>query len=528
MQHKSQPRKALSLFGLVLIGLICAAQGAPVFTQVPAIAKQGDSVILINFTVSESTDVEVGIVNSAGKVINHLAAGVLGGKYAPPAPLVSGLTQSIAWNITDDEGNRVFGDDYKVRVRFGVRPEFVWKNVLGKLWKPSLSVSPGIDMWGDWRNLFWQTMKTTIPGKLDFIVIPDKYNTGMFRYAYSHTDPFTAGRSDSAIMVMLKVEADFYVAERSDQAYNPYLERYTATGERIITGDNIYDIYKAHGLAGERMFLPLGGSSGGNPVRFCFIDKASYVQEGDDPWNTDPQTDFLCKWHPMLKPQTPGAMHVNSVPGTDIFSRNAGGMVRYDASTGQEINRFDYSGIIEGPPLPLFFGGQFGGQFLAYDIKAQLLYINNPMGYGNIDLGNALSYGYLYRFNMWDYSPAPWPQTGSNRVGPFNPDAEGDKWEGGDKGTAVGPDGAIYVNSISDANSVGGFRNGQWHRISVVKDGAIIDSCRIRLETWFSTLKVDRHGNIYVGSKAKPRGFSMPEDIQSLLRPFPATSTSQN
>ena len=477
MYCQSQPRKAPALFGLVLMGLFCAAQGAAVFTQAPNLAQQGDSVILINFTVSESTDVEVGIVNGAGKVINHLAAGVLGGRYAPPAPLVTGLTQSIAWNITDDYGNRVFGDDYKVRVRLGVRPKFVWKNVLGTRWNPPLSARPGMDMWGDRRNLFWQVLQ--LGGNLNFSVIPEKYIG--YRYANSHT----RSASDSAIMVMLKCETDFFVAERNDQPKHPYLDRYTPTGERIITQSGIYNIYKAHGLAGDRMYLPEGGYmydghgyfKGGNLLRFCFVEKNSYVREGDDPWNIDPQTDFLCRWHPLItNPQTPGSMHVNSIPGTDIFSRNAGGMKRYDASTGQEIHSFDYSGIIEGPPLPLYFGGQFGGSFLAYDNKEQLMYINNPQGYGSIDLGGALFYGYLYRFNMWDYSPAPWPQTGTNRVGPFNPNSEGFNWEGGDKGTAVGPDGAIYVNSRSDGNSEGGFIDGRhWLRVSVVKDGVIID-----------------------------------------------------
>ena len=105
MSQQSQTRKALSLFGLILLtGLFCAAQSAAVFTQGPAVAKQGDSVV-ITFTVSEATDVEVGIVDStSGKIINHLAAGVLGGTYPPPAPLVAGLSQSMVWNYRDDDG----------------------------------------------------------------------------------------------------------------------------------------------------------------------------------------------------------------------------------------------------------------------------------------------------------------------------------------------------------------------------------------------------------------------------------------
>ncbi len=247
MYHQLPIKKYPVLLGLALLGFFSTiAQGAVVFTQGPTLAQQGDSVVLINFTVSESTDVEVGIANADGKIINHLAAGVLGGKYAPPAPLISGLTQSIAWNITDDDGNRVFGDDYKVRVRLGVKPKFVWKNVISRLWKPSLSVQPGIDMWGDRRNLFWQVLQTG--GTLQFTMIPAAYKG--YRYAYNQSGV----NSDSAIMVLLKSEADFYVAERNDQPAHPYLSRYTATGERIVTSNAVYNIYKAHGQAGDRMF----------------------------------------------------------------------------------------------------------------------------------------------------------------------------------------------------------------------------------------------------------------------------------
>ena len=68
--------------------------GEASFTAKPA-AKQADGKTTVTFAVSEPTDVEVAILDTHGAVVRHLAAGVLGGKEAPPAPVVRGLAQSL-------------------------------------------------------------------------------------------------------------------------------------------------------------------------------------------------------------------------------------------------------------------------------------------------------------------------------------------------------------------------------------------------------------------------------------------------
>ena len=88
------------------------------FSSAPSAKKQGGQV-QIDFAVSASTDVEVAILNSKGEVVRHLAAGVLGGKYAPPAPLKAGLAQSLAWDGKDDFGKAAEAAPFKVRVRQG-------------------------------------------------------------------------------------------------------------------------------------------------------------------------------------------------------------------------------------------------------------------------------------------------------------------------------------------------------------------------------------------------------------------------
>ncbi|MHC4915671.1 MAG: hypothetical protein ACYTGB_09280 [Planctomycetota bacterium] len=125
-----------------LTGLACAARAAEKpphpprwarFTSKP-VAKRangpsagaGQGKVKIAFTVSAPTDVEVAILDAKGKVFRHLAAGVLGGKYPPPPPLVAGLSQSIEWDGKDDYGKLVLAPGtrhpapLRVRVRAGM------------------------------------------------------------------------------------------------------------------------------------------------------------------------------------------------------------------------------------------------------------------------------------------------------------------------------------------------------------------------------------------------------------------------
>ena len=505
MNHKSQPRKALSLFGLILLtGLFCAAQSAAVFTQGPAVAKQGDSAVVITFTVSEATDVEVGIADANGKIINHLAAGVLGGTYPPPEPLVAGLTQSIVWNLKDDNGVLTADSGYKVRVRLGVKPKFVWRTggpVCFRGWGSGISSG---EWEGDDRRKFrlFRDDGSTEPR---ITGMPAKYNTGTYVYSRIH-----GGNSDSSWMVLLKKEADLFIAVRDDaiaaQEYNTMdLARYTRTDDSLVTEDGVvYRIYKLHGMAGDRLYT-IGEARDDGVKRFNFIDSSAIVFEGDDPWNTNPQTDFLCKWHPLVtEAQEPFQLMVNSEPEGDVFSIKDDGqnMNRYDASTGKLIKTM---AIPWEPPI----GGP--GRFVAYDGKEQVIYLNDPQGYSG-----AGPFGYLCRYNMSDMSPAPWPQTGKNYVGPYShfPDDQAANWEGGDKGLAVGPGGLVYWNSIEDTISHDGTLGlGRMLGVSVVKDGAILSRSRVRLDVSFAGLKVDRKGNIYVGAKVKLKGQSLSEVI---------------
>lgn len=114
-------RTALSL----LIGscsLVYAAE-PPKFVAAPSFTESG-GVVHIAFEVNTSTDVEVAVLDGKGKVVRHLAAGVLGGKNPPPAPLQKGLAQTLEWDGKDDTGRKVESKEVQVRVRLGTQVRF--------------------------------------------------------------------------------------------------------------------------------------------------------------------------------------------------------------------------------------------------------------------------------------------------------------------------------------------------------------------------------------------------------------------
>jgi hypothetical protein len=110
--------KRLMIPSAVLALGTLAAAGEVQFSSKPAAAKAGDKV-KITFSVSGPTDVEVAVLGRDGKVVRHLAAGVLGAKSPPPEPLKAGLAQEILWDGRDDFGKPAAGAA-EVRVRAGM------------------------------------------------------------------------------------------------------------------------------------------------------------------------------------------------------------------------------------------------------------------------------------------------------------------------------------------------------------------------------------------------------------------------
>ena len=93
------------------------------FTKKPELIEEKNKTT-ITFAVKDYCDVTVAIENVDGKILRHLASGVLGAK-APVPFLKNSLEQSIVWDNKDDRGKYV--DDLvatKVRVSLGLQAEY--------------------------------------------------------------------------------------------------------------------------------------------------------------------------------------------------------------------------------------------------------------------------------------------------------------------------------------------------------------------------------------------------------------------
>ncbi len=109
------------LVAAVACGAALAAE--PGFDTPPRARKSGDEVI-VTFKLKTATDVEVAVLDAQGKVIRHLAAGVLGGKQPPPAPLRPGLSQKLSWDGRGDWKQPAGKGPFRVRVRAGMGVRF--------------------------------------------------------------------------------------------------------------------------------------------------------------------------------------------------------------------------------------------------------------------------------------------------------------------------------------------------------------------------------------------------------------------
>ena len=69
------------------------------FKAAPTAARQGDQV-KVTFALEAPADIEVAILNAKGKVVRHLAAGVIGTGAKPPAPLRPGLNQTLTYRVS--------------------------------------------------------------------------------------------------------------------------------------------------------------------------------------------------------------------------------------------------------------------------------------------------------------------------------------------------------------------------------------------------------------------------------------------
>jgi DNA-binding beta-propeller fold protein YncE len=139
-----------TLIAAIIASLSCAAiasdldefkvkrQAVYEFTQAPKVTRNGDR-IAIAFTSKGYCDATVAIEDADGKIIRHLASGVLG-KNAPPPFQKESLKQTLVWDGKNDQGTYIDDKDaITVRVSLGLKARYE-KNLM---WEPKKRVSRG-------------------------------------------------------------------------------------------------------------------------------------------------------------------------------------------------------------------------------------------------------------------------------------------------------------------------------------------------------------------------------------------------
>jgi hypothetical protein len=108
------------------------------FVQRPAVTRDGD-LVTIAFESKGLCDVTVAIEDPKGRIVRHLASGVLG-PNAPQPFLKDSRKQAVVWDGKDDQG--VYIDDKKsltVRGSLGLKAQF--ERTL--FWSPKKPIAPG-------------------------------------------------------------------------------------------------------------------------------------------------------------------------------------------------------------------------------------------------------------------------------------------------------------------------------------------------------------------------------------------------
>jgi hypothetical protein len=129
--------RIVAVAGMLAAGSLLAGDIA--FSRKPMAAISGAEV-RVTFAVNVPTDVEVAILGADGKIVRHLAAGMIGGAAQPPPPLSAGLEQTLVWDGKDDLGVTLLkpaqesdapavgaaatrgAGPFRVRVRAGLKP----------------------------------------------------------------------------------------------------------------------------------------------------------------------------------------------------------------------------------------------------------------------------------------------------------------------------------------------------------------------------------------------------------------------
>ncbi len=94
------------------------------FTGTPKVTKTNKAVKK-SFSINTASDVEGAVLNAKGRVIRHLAAGLLG-KNAPVPFKKNSLAQELSWDMKNDAGKQLPAGPSRFGCEPGPRP--AWRN----------------------------------------------------------------------------------------------------------------------------------------------------------------------------------------------------------------------------------------------------------------------------------------------------------------------------------------------------------------------------------------------------------------
>jgi len=510
----SARRKLAGCLCALLLAGAAARAGDASFSAKPTAAKAGDGV-KIAFTLAVPADVEVAVLGADGKVVRHLAAGVLGAKNPPPAPLKEGLAQELAWDGKDDFGKPAAGGPFKVRVRagFGARfGRFIGADPCNfgdtAAWPASHSMATDED-----GNLYLASGRSM--GNQGTMTVRVFDSEGRY---LREVAPFPADLPPGAVKDFARWDEErktFFL--RNQRNLNPdFYGVYNAKGYFDAGPLRLLKASKKDGLLftnGKKCFkLDVSGAVSG--ASFAAADAAA-----DNPapcaWSLAPDkkgfqradgkairlaADLPTDWNRMAVDFARDEVYAND---------GGGGTWRFDGLTGA--------------------GGRLkkdGKVFPATDVAVGydgLLYVRTRNDYS----------GPLERYTR-DLAPAPFPATGTHVLSPYVYGRMGVAYDG--RGHGVGPDGKCYVSFMFffGAYCIGGFNgdgtplNGKYDLggdfpVKHEKDAAnakVADEVRKKYPAGWtaavigpvpqcnSGIRVDLAGNLYVGMICSEKGLA--------------------
>jgi len=122
--------RARWVLGATIFAVVCIrgaeslwAGEAPRVSSGPTVTKEGQG-FAVAFSVSEPCDVTVRIVDSNGKVVRHLAGGMVGLTAAAEPLRPKSLSQRLTWDGRDDSGKDVAAVGCKALVGVGLKAKF--------------------------------------------------------------------------------------------------------------------------------------------------------------------------------------------------------------------------------------------------------------------------------------------------------------------------------------------------------------------------------------------------------------------